>query len=172
MLAQERSITKNHAILIVYQLLFFKGQTSWGRFKKIVTRQKTRLRAELARVMIRKKVQKKEDLMPLEFRDQIVLPRYVRVNLAKMTVEAVISAFVKSGFTLEEPNPDVSCIKPKTIRRDVHLTDLLILSPKTDLHDHKLYLNGSLILQDKAVCYRSVLTYVVLFSSIYSKSAA
>lgn len=95
---------------------------------------------------------KKEDLLPEEFRDQIVLPRYVRVNLAKMSVDAVIAAFVKSGFTLEEANLDVSNIKPKTIRRDIHLNDLLVLSPKTDLHDHKLYLNGSLILQDKASC--------------------
>jgi hypothetical protein len=35
----------------------------------------------------------------------------------------------------------------KTVRRDVHLNDLLVLPPNSDLHDHPMYISGELILQ-------------------------
>ena len=35
----------------------------------------------------------------------------------------------------------------KTFCQDPHLSDLLVFAPKTDLHNHPLYVSGDIILQ-------------------------
>ena len=40
-------------------------------------------------------------------------------------------------------------LKGKSFVGDLHLSDLLVFSPKTDFHDHNLYKAGHIILQDK-----------------------
>ncbi|CAG8481154.1 10690_t:CDS:2 [Cetraspora pellucida] len=81
-----------------------------------------------------------------------VIPRYIRVNTLKTSIEKVIEHFQAKGFTHEEPIDDLTNICPKTIRKDRHLPDLLILPSNTDLHKDALYLSGDIILQDKASC--------------------
>ncbi|CAG8509248.1 4898_t:CDS:2 [Scutellospora calospora] len=83
---------------------------------------------------------------------KFVIPRYVRVNTLKTSVDKVIKHFQAKGFTHEEPIDDLTNVGPKTIRRDKHLPDLLILPSNTDLHEDSLYLSGDIILQDKASC--------------------
>ena len=43
---------------------------------------------------------------------------------------------------------------------DVHLPDVLVFSPGTDLHDNKLYLGGELLLQEKVHMHVHVLHIV------------
>ncbi|KAG8470226.1 hypothetical protein KFE25_008647 [Diacronema lutheri] len=65
------------------------------------------------------------------------LPRYVRVNTLKATVEQVEAA-------LARVHPSVC--------RDPHVPALLRLPPGTDVHAHELVASGRAILQDKASC--------------------
>lgn len=61
-------------------------------------------------------------------------PRTARVNELKTSVDQVLKQF-RSKASIDE-----------------HLPDLLNFLPGTDLHDHSLVRNGSLILQSKASC--------------------
>jgi putative methyltransferase len=65
------------------------------------------------------------------------LPRYVRVNVLKASVEEVEAHLVRAHPTLH---------------RDAHVPALLVLPPSTDLHDDALVRAGKAILQDKASC--------------------
>jgi len=40
-------------------------------------------------------------------------------------------------------------LQPKQFLRDCHLPELLVFARGTDLHEHKLYKSGAIILQDK-----------------------
>ncbi|XP_052082210.1 putative methyltransferase NSUN5C isoform X2 [Mytilus californianus] len=90
----------------------------------------------------------------------ISLPRYVRVNLIKTTVEAVISTLESEWEYVVSPATNMKRFR-KTIKefekhhftRDLHLPDVLVFPPGTDFHDHELMLKGEIILQDKASCF-------------------
>ena len=62
------------------------------------------------------------------------------------------SLFVKvkiseeDGRSIMDWNSSNLCSK-MTVRRDIHLNDLLVLPPNSDLHDHPMYISGELILQ-------------------------
>ena len=152
LLVTEKRLDKHIAILMVYQLLFFKGSLNWSKLKPTVKKHQTRLRAELAKLKIKHKVSRNEDLLPEETRNQLVLPRYVRVS-GKSSVDKVIAKFIEQGYKLEDSSLNLSNIAPKTIRKDLHVPNLLIFPPSTDLHENPLFLNGTLILQDKASCF-------------------
>ncbi|KAL3894759.1 MAG: hypothetical protein SGCHY_005087 [Lobulomycetales sp.] len=140
----EKSLTEYQALLITHQLLFFKGRRPWGRFKKVVSRQKTRLRSELARLKIKKKVSRNEDLVPEEYRKDLILPRYVRINLAKIALDEAVAKFLGEGYIETAPETDPSILPATgTFRRDIHLSDLLIFPSNSDFHDHQLYLDGN-----------------------------
>uniref|UniRef100_A0A3Q4C0P1 SAM-dependent MTase RsmB/NOP-type domain-containing protein n=1 Tax=Mola mola TaxID=94237 RepID=A0A3Q4C0P1_MOLML len=82
------------------------------------------------------------------------LPRYVRVNTLKTTVEDVVDYMKRDGlFYLGQASRlDDLTLKTKEFMRDIHLPELLVFAPKTDFHDHFLYKAGHIILQDKASC--------------------
>lgn len=65
------------------------------------------------------------------------LPRYVRVNTLKASVEEV-----EAMLTATHPS----------VERDPHVPQLLVLPPGTDVHAHVLVKSGRAILQDKASC--------------------
>lgn len=96
----------------MYDLLFGKGleKNAAGKYKDVVNRHRARLNAELVKIKIKRRISKNEDLIPKTIREQVVLPRYARVNLLKSTVDQVIKAFVKEGFRLGEPLTDLSSI--------------------------------------------------------------
>ncbi|KAJ3379860.1 putative 28S rRNA (cytosine-C(5))-methyltransferase [Lobulomyces angularis] len=164
LLAEEKSLDEHVALLLTYQLLFFRGLKEFGYYKKIVLKHKETLRKELLNLKNKMGVIKNEDLIDEKFRIEDDIPRYVRVNKLKASMEEVINVFKAQGYELI--NPDISLfedaakvinsfknLKSKTFMRDIHLNDLLIFSKNTDFHDNKLLLNGSIILQDKASCF-------------------
>jgi len=158
LLKNERKLSKSLAIILVYDLLFghAKNFKNAPAFQKIMNKNKARLNAELVKIKIKHNAINNEDLLPEEIKNPFVLPRYVRVNLLKSTVDEVVEYFQKNdGFKLLPPaeGKELAHFKPKTFRKDFHLKDLLVFPSNSDFHDHPLYLNGTLILQDKASCF-------------------
>lgn len=87
------------------------------------------------------------------------LPRYIRVNTIVNTAPAVLAEFTSSGYQRVELTNNCSSESQKWISADTDIPHVLVLPPRTDLHDHKLFLDGSIILQDK-VCATHVLLFV------------
>ncbi|CAB4440544.1 unnamed protein product [Rhizophagus irregularis] len=175
LLKVEKKLQKNITILLVHDLLFSSNgikNLSDGPYKTAIMRNEIRLRAELVKLKIKLKVKNNEDLISPDYRNSVALPRYVRVNTLKTTVEEVIEHFQSEGYVLEEPIKILNNLSPKTIRKDFHLSDLLVLPPNTDLHNHILYLSGKIILQDKASCFPSYICSPSINSYVIDACAA
>ncbi|KAI8520750.1 putative 28S rRNA (cytosine-C(5))-methyltransferase [Branchiostoma belcheri] len=129
-----------------------------GKYREAMNRNKTALHAALVRLKVRSKVSKNEDLLPDTIKSQVSLPRYVRVNTLKVTVEDAIERLKQAGFSVVE-KPSVENFS-HTIRnlesgqfvQDPHIPALLVFPLGTGFHDNQLYKSGEIILQDKASC--------------------
>ncbi|CDS11029.1 hypothetical protein LRAMOSA03293 [Lichtheimia ramosa] len=114
--------------------------------KKAIQGYQTRLKAELAKIKIKRGAKSNSDLINEKAKSAVLIPRYVRVNTHRMTMDEAIEAFKKEGYTFkQDTQPDLASLELKTFCRDEHLDDLLVFAPKTDLHNHPLY--------DKASCF-------------------
>ncbi|KAL8166508.1 hypothetical protein V2J09_008007 [Rumex salicifolius] len=120
--------------IIMYDILFGQEIVSYGVAEKFLLLKKTALQSALARILVRKKVKRVEDLLALDQSPDVSKPRYVRVNTLKIDVDSAIEEFGKQ-FKVE---------------KDDLVPDLLILPSGTDLHKHPLVTNGSVFLQGKA----------------------
>lgn len=144
------------AKVLVYDTILGNGLKCGGSWKTVMMKHRARLQAELARMKVKKKVSRNEDLLPARIQhpagDQ--LPRYVRVNTLKTTVEDAVDYLKRDGFSYlgQAARLDDLNLKGKTFVMDLHLPELLVFPPKTDFHDHFLYKAGHIILQDKASC--------------------
>ncbi|XP_069802041.1 28S rRNA (cytosine-C(5))-methyltransferase isoform X2 [Dendropsophus ebraccatus] len=148
------------AKVLVYDLLFGKGLQCGGRWKSTVLAQRARLHAELAKLKVKKKVSSNQDLvtsMGGSSHDP-ALPRYVRVNTLKTSMDDVITYFKRQGYTYLgkarsfEELVDFGQKSGKKFLQDLHIPNLLVFPPSTDFHKDSLYTAGHLILQDKASC--------------------
>ncbi|KAL2094639.1 hypothetical protein ACEWY4_009358 [Coilia grayii] len=155
-LLKETKLRINLAKVLVYDLLFGQGLKCGGNWKAMMLKHRSRLQAALARMKVKQKVSRNEDLLPTNVRnagDQ--LPRYVRVNTLKTTLEDVIDYLKREGFSYQghaNGIQDLSGLSKNAFICDLHLPNLLVFSEKTDFHDHYLYKAGHIILQDKASC--------------------
>lgn len=144
------------AKVLVYDLLIGQGLKCGGSWKAMMMKHRSRLQAELARMKVKQKVSRNEDLLPCSVKhpagDQ--LPRYVRVNTLKTTVEDVVDYLKRDGFSYlgKASRLEDLSLKDRYFLSDLHLPELLVFSPKTDFHDHFLYKAGHIVLQDKASC--------------------
>ncbi|MCI4388198.1 hypothetical protein PGIGA_G00082740 [Pangasianodon gigas] len=131
-LLKETKLRHNLAKVLVYDLLIGQGIKCGGSWKAMMLKHRSRLQAALARIKVKQKVSRNQDLLPpsAQHNNGVNIPRYVRVN------------------TLE----DLCSLSGKTFMSDLHLQDLLVFSAKMDFHDHYLYKAGHIILQDKASC--------------------
>ncbi|CAG8472481.1 2174_t:CDS:10 [Paraglomus occultum] len=155
LLAQEKRLYHNLALVLLHDLLFTDHgiQASDGIYKRAVIKHEIQLRAELVRLKIRKRVKSNEELIPKDIRNSGNIPRYVRVNILKTNVEEIIKHFCEQdGYRCIDEPTDLTDLR-QTIKRDVHIPELLVFPPNTDLHDHGLLLSGHIILQDKASCF-------------------
>ncbi|KAK5599943.1 hypothetical protein CRENBAI_012972 [Crenichthys baileyi] len=144
------------AKVLVYDLLIGQGLKCGGTWKAKMMKHRPRLQAELARMKVRRKVSRNEDLLPASAQQTPGdrLPRYVRVNTLKTSVGDAVDYLKRDGFSYlgQALKLDNLTLKNKQFVMDLHLPELLVFSPKTDFHDHFLYKAGHIILQDKASC--------------------
>jgi len=83
------------------------------------------------------------------------LPRYVRVNTLKMTLDAAVAVLCAEGWThVPVPMEGIPSAPPEPplFWVDPHVPSLLVMPPETELHEHALVQSSALILQDKASC--------------------
>ncbi|KNA14460.1 hypothetical protein SOVF_107420 [Spinacia oleracea] len=120
--------------ITTYDLLFGKEISSCGNAEKFLFQRKAALESALAKILVRRKVKRVEDLLSQPETSDVPKPRYVRVNTLKLDVDSAIKELGKK------------C----TVQKDNLVPDLLILPPGVDLHDHPLVTSGSVFLQGKA----------------------
>ncbi len=155
-LLKQTKLKMHMAKVLVYDLLIGQGLKCGGSWKTMMMKHRPRLQAALARMKVKQKVSKNEDLLPANVQEPAgnQLPRYVRVNTLKTTVEDAVDYLKRDGLAYlgQAARLDDLTLKQKDFVRDMHLPELLVFSPKTDFHDHFLYKAGHIILQDKASC--------------------
>ncbi|KAJ1965095.1 hypothetical protein GGI12_001011 [Dipsacomyces acuminosporus] len=162
-LLEAEDIDRRLALVLLHDLLLARGgldrKGTDKRLGSMIIRHKVRLSAELAKLKVELKAASNKDLVPEHLRDNVSTFRYVRVNLLASPVDRVVEAFENERYKLvdvAEVGRDSlhSVLKPKVRKfaRDPDLFDLLVFPPGTDLHDHPLYVDGTIILQDKASC--------------------
>ena len=161
------------AFLLVYDLLFGKAKgnikRNGGKYAKIIMKYKTRLDAELARLKIQRKISKNSDLIPLHIRNGIQLPKYIRVNTLKICMDDALNHFLKKGFKKVETLKEMNA---KSFLIDKDVPNLLIFSHSLDLHKDEFFLNGSIIIQDKASCFPAFILNPPLHSFVLDACAA
>ncbi|KAI2659689.1 putative 28S rRNA (cytosine-C(5))-methyltransferase [Labeo rohita] len=176
-LLKETKLRIHLAKVLVYDLLIGHGVKCGGAWKTMMLKHRSRLQAALARIKVKRKVSRNQDLLPSSFQQtqDDVIPRYVRVNTLKTTLEDVIDYLKREGFSYQGTASrleDLDCLSGKTFLRDLHLQDLLVFSAKTDFHDHFLYKAGHIILQDKASCLPAFLLNPQVGSHVIDACAA
>ncbi|KAI9024694.1 S-adenosyl-L-methionine-dependent methyltransferase [Hyaloraphidium curvatum] len=163
-LEAEKELPKDVALVLVYELLFGKEASSVGsssRFGAMVARHRTRLFAEQAKLKVKRGVTSDTELAArgsgsaasAAARDkEPLLPRYVRINVLRASVNRVLSALADEGF--ESGFGDFSDLENmKAVFPDEHIPNLFLLPPRTALHNSALLTNGEIIIQDKASCF-------------------
>lgn len=107
LLEQEKKHLSQHnlALLLVHDVLFGKGiQAGDGPIKQAVLRHKTRMKAELVMIKVKRGIARDEDLAPRS--NSSNSPRWVRINTNVSTKETVTSTLRRRGFisqfTVEE----------------------------------------------------------------------
>ncbi|XP_032901922.1 28S rRNA (cytosine-C(5))-methyltransferase [Amblyraja radiata] len=156
LLKKEKKLQMNVAKVLVYDLLFGKGLKCGGSWKALIMKHRSQLNSTLARLKIKRKVCRNEDLIESKpAAKDCRLPRYVRVNLLKTNMEDVIDYFKREDYHYLGQATDADHLKnlgSKQFVSDPHLPELLVFHPKIDLHENVLYTAGHIILQDKASC--------------------
>ncbi|NXN37379.1 NSUN5 methyltransferase, partial [Rhinoptilus africanus] len=164
--------------VLVYDLLFGKGLKCGGRWKALARRHRARLEAELARLKVRQKVSRNEDLLaPGQAASPAAsqVPRYVRVNTLKTCVDDVIDFFKRQGYSYlgkAASMEELRALSGKKFLLDPHLPELLVFPPQTDFHNNLMYTSGHIILQDKASCLPAFLLDPAAGSHVIDACAA
>ncbi|KAJ9114385.1 hypothetical protein QFC20_001528 [Naganishia adeliensis] len=149
--------SKNLLLVLLHDLLFSKdakiqASDKWPP-KMAIMRHATRLKAELVKLQIKKGLSTKEAFEMEGGNIAAMIPRYVRCN-NNVAEPSVLIEHLTSG-----PKPfkmvDTPSYPPaaNTFFRDPHLDELLVFPPSTKFDQNTDYLNGGLILQDKASCF-------------------
>ncbi|XP_056095589.1 probable 28S rRNA (cytosine-C(5))-methyltransferase [Rhinichthys klamathensis goyatoka] len=176
-LLKETKLRIHLAKVLVYDLLIGRGVKCGGAWKTMMLKHRSRLQSALARIKIKKKVSRNQDLLPSGFQKAQgnIIPRYVRVNTLKTTLDDAIDYLKREGFSYQGTTmrlEDLDHLSGKTFLCDLHLKDLLVFSSKTDFHNHFLYKAGHIILQDKASCLPAFLLNPPVGSHVIDACAA
>ncbi|CAD6578265.1 MAG: hypothetical protein ASARMPRED_008663 [Alectoria sarmentosa] len=182
----ERKLSPNIALLLVHDLLLTKrgvSAPSSHPLRLAVERHKARLNAELTKARLSKGIASIEALraqinaqdregqetygsmVGTKLDNEPRLghwshPRWVRVNTIKSDLDEQLRttfAGYKTIESLEEMLRYSTSSAGKLIHIDKHVPNLLALPPATNLSKTPAYLNGQIILQDKASCFPAYL---------------
>jgi putative methyltransferase len=95
---EKKHLSKQNLVLpLVHDVLLGKGiQAGDGPIKQAVLRHKTRMKAELVMVKVKRGVARDEDLASQS--DSLISPRWVRINTNVSTKEAVTGILRRRGF--------------------------------------------------------------------------
>ncbi|KAL0577649.1 hypothetical protein V5O48_004338 [Marasmius crinis-equi] len=155
LLKEERKklTSANLALVLVHDLLLSNGgiQAGDGPIKQAVLRHKTRLKAELQKLKIKRGAGSNAELAHLGDSRASQIPRYVRVNTLLWSTEEAVKYFVSAGYTLSGPFDEES--NSKGFAKDEHIPNLLLFNPQISFQDDPFYRAGKIILQDKASCF-------------------
>ncbi|CDK29440.1 unnamed protein product [Kuraishia capsulata CBS 1993] len=140
-------ISETMGMLLVHDLLFSKsGRIQSGKhpIKDAVLRHKTRLQAELTKLKLKHKVR---DLSELIEEDDTPV-RWFRANLCKTTREKILKEFghLDQVSSFEE-------LEVGKIYHDEYIPNLFGVHPKEKIVSSDAYLNGRIIIQDRASCF-------------------
>ncbi|KAF8623725.1 hypothetical protein AX17_007421 [Amanita inopinata Kibby_2008] len=155
LLKRERKVKSlNLALVLVHDLLLAPGgiQAGDGPIKQAILRHKTRLHGELQKIKIKKGVKSNMELAQSADERAARIPRYVRVNTLLWTTEKAVENYGSEGYFLSE-----SLSSNKTFSKDKHISNLLLFPSQTSFHEDPNYIDGRIILQDKASCFPAVI---------------
>ena len=154
-------------MLVCHDLFFSKGGIAASAshpLRQAVEKHKARLQAELTKARLRRKCATiaalKEVAAAKTSRSGGVAQtvRWVRINTAKTSMEQQLRATF-AGYTTVTDLVEVAQASPtaKVLKVDNNIPDLLALPPDIELIRTKNYINGEIILQDKASCFPAYL---------------
>uniref|UniRef100_A0A7S1X3C8 SAM-dependent MTase RsmB/NOP-type domain-containing protein n=1 Tax=Tetraselmis chuii TaxID=63592 RepID=A0A7S1X3C8_9CHLO len=144
LLKEFRRLSEEAAFVLTYELLIGQGVKPHGGAERAVVSRKAALKSALARRLAKAKVKDAAQLLK-EAPKCAPRPRPARVNTLRMSLEEA------QAWLREPPTRDPA---HQFAEFSIHalLPDVLLFPEGTDLHDHPLVANGSLILQSVASC--------------------
>ena len=177
---ERRRLSPALAVLLVHDLLLARSGVALPvshPLRAAVERHRSRLQAELARERIRRGCASLEALRELVQRGaerrarglevaavdpsgQWPHPRWARVNVLKTTLDEQLSTSFgdyRRADSLKEVLQAPGESGTRVLHVDEHVPDLIALPPSIDLSTYPAYLDGCLILQDKASCFPALL---------------
>ncbi|KAJ0180327.1 hypothetical protein K1T71_003731 [Dendrolimus kikuchii] len=89
---------------------------------------------------------------------EVKRPRYVRINTNLLTTSDAIGAFQDEGYRFirctsgayDDYLNQIQNLTEYDFTQDYHVKTMFVFAPGTKMHDHELYLESKIILQDKA----------------------
>lgn len=125
-----------------------------------IERHKARLTSEFTRARIRRKIPSLDDFKAYvedAAAADNVHPRWVRVNALRTTLDEQLKSTFAGYQKVDSVQDVVQAGTKKCIHIDVHVPDLVAVSPRADLTKSEAYKSGAIILQDKASCFPAYL---------------
>jgi len=96
--------------------------------------------------------------------------KYVRLNILKGNAHSILKRLVACGFEEVQTEGEVS--GGQKFCKDVHIENLLLMPGSLNLSKNPLYLDGSIIIQDKASCMPAFLLNPPTGSSVVDSCSA
>ncbi|TGO17135.1 hypothetical protein BTUL_0020g00200 [Botrytis tulipae] len=167
LLRLERKLTPTLSLLLVHDLLLAKrgiALPATHGLRASIERHKGRLQAELTKARLRRKMSTMEALKAYVETGQenatdtseAPYPRWIRINTLKTTLEDQL----ESTFAGFERAATIDAVRHRGSKRlyiDVHIPNLIAISPNIDLSKSVAYKSGEIIFQDKASCFPAYL---------------
>lgn len=155
------------ALLLTHDLLLAKSGVALPKthgLRVTIEKYKARLTSELTRARLRRKASSMEFLKEQVDRaaagEEAKIPRWVRINTIKTTVEEQLSTTFK-GYehvtTIDQVLAQTAGGKQRRILVDPHIPNLVGVTQGIDLSKTEAYKSGKIIFQDKASCFPAYL---------------
>jgi putative methyltransferase len=131
--------------VLVQDFLFKKSLSCQDALKEAVLRHKSRLQSEF----VKAKIKLGEPISESAAKQAL---KYVRVNTLRTDITKAIKRLQDLGFKLKEDLHEIVKDGGACFAVDKHIANLLTFPCNTNLSSNQMYLDGSLIIQDKASC--------------------